>query len=98
MSTLFPRCFSACSALLLLLASLSPALQAAESAAGSAADVDPQVAADLVGTLENEAERQALIDAAGRPLSRYASARPSQLSPVLYSRLMFSRYALARFR
>lgn len=62
MSTLFPRCFSACSVLLLLLASLSPALQAAESAAGSAVDVDPQVAADLVGTLENEAERQALID------------------------------------
>ena len=60
LTTVFPRC----SALLALLICFSTTAFAAEPTATEAAQasVDPQVASDLVSTLENDAERQALIE------------------------------------
>lgn len=57
---MFTTLFSRCTALAVLLVSLIAPLQAAEPAATEAAQA--QVASDLVSTLENDTERQALIE------------------------------------
>ena len=59
---MFTTVLSRCSAALALLVCLMAPVNAAEPAAAAQASVDPQVASDLVSTLENDAERQALIE------------------------------------
>ncbi len=59
---MFTTVLSRCSAALALLVCLTASVNAAEPAAAAQASVDPQVASDLVSTLENDAERQALIE------------------------------------
>ena len=61
---MFTTALSRCSAFLALLICMPTPAHAADPATADAAQasVDPQVASDLVSTLENDAERQALIE------------------------------------